>query len=323
MVAVCALTAAAGFGASLARLTATPSRYGVTWDVSVGNFASSEASTRGAQVLAANPDVAGYVGLNTGQLFLDGRPVSTLALERGKGAVPLAVAEGRTPVGPDEIALGATTMKLLGKRLGDTVAAAIDPRSPRPFRVVGRLVLNSAGVDNSIAPGKGAVVTPEAFEQLVVGNTEAGSQAFLVRLHPATDRSRAIQRLGRDFPGTLVAPLAQPDIRNVQRVAYLPRLLAGLVALLALGTLTHTLVSLVRRRRRDLAILKTLGFIRPQLRGTVGWQATTLATVALLIGLPIGIAGGRWGCGSSRGSLVCCPIQPSQWWRSSSPSPRR
>jgi hypothetical protein len=294
MVAVCALTAAAGFGASLARLTATPSRYGVTWDVSVGNFASPEGSRHGAQLLAANPNVAGYVGLNTGQLFLDGRPISTLALERGKGAVPLAVAEGRTPARSDEIALGATTMTLLGKRPGDTVAAAIDPRSPQPFRVVGRLVLNSAGVDNSIAPGKGAVVTPEAFERLVVGNTEAGSQVFLVRLQPASDRNRVIQRLGRDFPGTLVTPLTQPDIRNVQRVAYLPRLLAGLVALLALGTLTHTLVSCVRRRRRDLAILKTLGFVRAQVSATVAWQATTIAAVALLAGIPLGIAFGRW-----------------------------
>jgi hypothetical protein len=294
IVAVCALTAAAGFGASLARLTATPSRYGVTWDVSVGNFASPEGAMRGAQLLAANPDVAGYVGLNTGQLFLDGRPISTLALERGKGAVSLAVADGRTPARPDEIALGATTMTLLGKRLGDTVAAAIDPRSPRPFRVVGRLVLNSAGVDNSIAPGKGAVVIPEAFERLVVGNTEAGSQVFLVRLQPASDRARVIQRLGRDFPGTLVTPLTQPDIRNVQRVAYLPKLLAGLVALLALGTLTHTLVSCVRRRRRDLAILKTLGFVRAQVSATVAWQATTIAAVALLAGIPLGIAVGRW-----------------------------
>jgi predicted lysophospholipase L1 biosynthesis ABC-type transport system permease subunit len=40
--------------------------------------------------------------------------------------------------------------------------------------------------------------------------------------------------------------------------------------------------------------LKTLGFTRRQLRQAVAWQATTIATIALLIGLPVGIAGGRW-----------------------------
>jgi ABC-type antimicrobial peptide transport system permease subunit len=66
------------------------------------------------------------------------------------------------------------------------------------------------------------------------------------------------------------------------------------VALLALGTTAHALITSVRRRRRDLAILKTLGFRRGQISQTVAWQATTFALVAGLIGVPLGIAGGRW-----------------------------
>ena len=63
---------------------------------------------------------------------------------------------------------------------------------------------------------------------------------------------------------------------------------------MAAGTLAHTLASSTRRRRRDLAILKSLGFIRRQLRQAVAWQATTIAGIALLIGLPAGVAAGRW-----------------------------
>ncbi len=73
----------------------------------------------------------------------------------------------------------------------------------------------------------------------------------------------------------------------------LPTLVAGLVALLALGTLANALVMAVRRRRRDLALLATLGFRRRQLAATVAWQATTLALVSLAIGIPLGIAAGR------------------------------
>jgi predicted lysophospholipase L1 biosynthesis ABC-type transport system permease subunit len=40
--------------------------------------------------------------------------------------------------------------------------------------------------------------------------------------------------------------------------------------------------------------LKTLGFTRRQLRQAVAWQATTIAAIALLVGLPVGVAAGRW-----------------------------
>lgn len=92
----------------------------------------------------------------------------------------------------------------------------------------------------------------------------------------------------------MVFPFKQPDLMNLERVGYLPGLLAGLVALLALGTVAHALVMSVRRRRRDLAVLKTLGFVRGQVSQTVAGQATTFALVAGLLGLPLGIAGGRW-----------------------------
>ena len=55
----------------------------------------------------------------------------------------------------------------------------------------------------------------------------------------------------------------------------------------------HALITSVRRRRRDLALLKTLGFNRRQVRATIAWQATALATVGLVVGLPIGIIAGR------------------------------
>ena len=51
------------------------------------------------------------------------------------------------------------------------------------------------------------------------------------------------------------------------------------------------------RRRDDLALFKTLGFNRSQRRATVAWQATTIATVGLVIGIPVGLIVGRfvWG----------------------------
>jgi putative ABC transport system permease protein len=47
------------------------------------------------------------------------------------------------------------------------------------------------------------------------------------------------------------------------------------------------------RRRRDFAIIRALGFTSRQVRGTLCWQALTLAGIALVIGVPAGIACGR------------------------------
>jgi ABC-type lipoprotein release transport system permease subunit len=63
-----------------------------------------------------------------------------------------------------------------------------------------------------------------------------------------------------------------------------PLVLGAVLALLAVGTLAHVLLTGVQRRRRDLAVLKTLGLLRSQLLRVVCWQASALAVVALLAG---------------------------------------
>jgi putative ABC transport system permease protein len=132
------------------------------------------------------------------------------------------------------------------------------------------------------------------FEVLRRLSSEFPPQSYLVRLDPTADRGRVVAALQQSFPGTVVRPLPHPDIDTIGRVGYLPGLLAGLVALLALGTVTHALVSSVPRRRRDLAVLKTLGFLPRQVSATVAWQATAFAVTATLVGLPFGVAVGRW-----------------------------
>jgi hypothetical protein len=95
--AVCAITAAAGYAASLARLTSTPSSYGVTWDLSVGSFGSAAAAEPVAQRLVHHPQVATVAALLGYEMDVDGQPVPVVAIEDRKGRLPLAVVEGREP----------------------------------------------------------------------------------------------------------------------------------------------------------------------------------------------------------------------------------
>ena len=69
--------------------------------------------------------------------------------------------------------------------------------------------------------------------------------------------------------------------------------MAGVLALVAVTALAHLLTTSVQERRRELALLGALGFVRRQLRATVAWQASVITMASLVIGVPVGVALGR------------------------------
>jgi ABC-type antimicrobial peptide transport system permease subunit len=83
------------------------------------------------------------------------------------------------------------------------------------------------------------------------------------------------------------------EIVNYRTLGNTPGLLGIALALGAIVALGLTLLASVRRRRRELALLKTLGFTRRQLGATVAWQASVAVVIGVLIGVPLGIVAGR------------------------------
>src|SRR5207245_1842944 len=84
----------------------------------------------------------------------------------------------------------------------------------------------------------------------------------------------AIHHSGKCIVGecALLTTQRPADIRNYARVESTPRALAALLGLLAIASIGHVLVTSIRRRRRDLAVLTTLGFVRRQVSTAVAWQ---------------------------------------------------
>ena len=111
------------------------------------------------------------------------------------------------------------------------------------------------------------------------------------------DRARAARDLARVAGSPPLGPQLPVEVERLRQIDRLPTILAGFLAALGVFAIGHALVTSVRRRRRDFAVLKTLGFDRRQVRATVAWQATTLATVGLVLGVPLGVVVGRlvWG----------------------------
>ena len=84
------------------------------------------------------------------------------------------------------------------------------------------------------------------------------------------------------------------EIVHYDSMGATPAVLAGVLVVAAVVSLGLTLASGVGRRRRDLSILKSLGFTRRQVSATVVWQSSLIVAIGLLVGVPLGIALGRW-----------------------------
>ena len=83
------------------------------------------------------------------------------------------------------------------------------------------------------------------------------------------------------------------EITDYETMGAAPLILAIALATGAVVALTLTLLTSVRRRRRDLALLKALGFTRGQLSAVVAWQSTVSVAIGVVIGVPLGIVFGR------------------------------
>ena len=298
VVAIAVLISALAFGTSLKNLADTPRLQGWTWDLAVGNPHSNDVSARAIPLLRQNPDVAGFSAEMYGPVTFDGsHEVNALGLDMIVGDVSPPILEGREPRAPDEVALGTKALGALHKSIGDTVrVVGQDRKAPRSMRIVGRALITPIIVNGSLTLGDGALMSVASLKTLVTAaETDQGNvNVFLVKLKPGVDRDAAVASLHRDFPGTVLTPYAPSEVENLRRIDSLPFALAGLLALLAVATIAHALVTSVRRRRHDLAILKTLGFVRGQVSATVSWQASTLIALAAAIGLVGGVAIGRW-----------------------------
>ena len=338
MVAVGAIAGALVFGASLVGLVSTPHQYGQNWDVQLDLGFGAVPGSAAGQMLRADPALTGYTGGDYGLVSVNGTLVAAIGLDPPPGSAGSAgsgyvtVLAGRAPAGPDEIALGAKTMSTAHVQIGQHIPVVIShtartgPPLKRSMRVVGEVILPafSRGAFNPTDLGTGALLTASVLsEPLQAGGCPASGTCynfFLVRYRPGTDEAAAAATLTTLAtragcpPGACVVTSDQRpgDIRDYTYFRDTPLVLGALLVVLAVGTMAHVLLTGVRRRRRDLAVLKTLGLSRGQVLRLVAWQAGAFGFVALLAGLPLGVLAGRlaWAAFAAAAGIAPSPDIP-------------
>jgi hypothetical protein len=327
VLAVTVLVATVTFAASLDSLVSRPELYGWNWNYALlASFGGAE-DLPGHQIatfLNENQDIAAWSGVYVVNAKLDGQRVGAL-VERPRAPVAPPVLTGHGLQGSNQVVLGPVTMNDLHKKVGETVTFSTGEGKPRTLTIVGTSTFPaiSAGGDS----GHGAVLAMSDFPAALLNLQDAtipGPNVVLVRIKPGVKPSAAYASLrkvdhqvnaipqARGLTGGIVTVLRPADIVNFRSMGTIPDVLAGGLAVGAVMALGLTLVASVRRRRRDLALLKTLGFTQRQLAAAIAWQSTVAALIGCVIGIPLGIVVGRqlWDLFARSISVVPSPTVP-------------
>jgi hypothetical protein len=329
VLAVALVVATLTFGSGLQSLVSHPALYG--WNFTYLLNASNTTPPQALSLLNHDSDVVAWGGYDYTVAEIDGQGVPFL-FEHGHSATKAPISPpilaGHTFEGKDQIVLGASTLAQLHKRIGDTVVVTYGSPGtplyvpPKRLLVVGTATMPAVGfssvIDDHTSMGTGAVmseaVLPASFKQAMASSIPAldGPNLIFVRVRPGLSTAVGLASLQRIATAADKVFASVPDggaqgdtvsVLGVQRPAEIvsyrtmgvtPALLTSALAVGAIVALGLTLATSVRRRRRDLALLKTLGFTRRQLVATVEWQASVTAVVGCVIGVPLGIVVGRW-----------------------------
>jgi hypothetical protein len=298
---VLGVLAAFTFSAGVSDAVTHPERFGITWQLDTFYGLNGQDFGPAAEVtraVAGRPEVAGFLDSRVGGAQSGGVSVESFSYTAVDGKqVPVVLTAGRLPGSPSEITLAPTTAHKLDAGLGSVIHLSGGPGS-RAMTVTG-IGFVPAGPHNGY--DEGAWLTPAGFGQLFRGAHYAFKfHLAAVTLKPGTDPGAAAQALtataakvkgGNAFPFTPAQP-AQP-LTTLEDLRVLPTALGGFLALLAIGAVGYALSTAVRRRGRELAVLRTLGLTGRQARLVIVTQATLLAVVGLAAGIPLGLAVGR------------------------------
>jgi FtsX-like permease family len=280
------------FSASLDRLLATPDRWGFGWDLLL-NFTTDEVDAA-AERLVDDERVSAAARWDGGFSYVDGAVVRAYGLTPLTGDIGFALRSGRQPVTPGEVVLGPATAERLGVDLGDRVEVAQEAQTAdtAPVVVVGTALFPDDG-EGSFAGAVGYYDT--AFAEHAIAPDLFEASQMVVRLPRGLDVQATAAALDEDYPDSVSGeslPIPPAEVSNLESIRALPRWLAAFVAVLGIASLVHVLVTTVRRRRGELATLRTLGITPQQTLGCIVWQAATITALGVAVGLPLGLIAG-------------------------------
>lgn len=303
--AVMALCATVVFAASLTHLTTTPALYGSDYQLSFSHSNGGPGTpTSWVSSLQRDHSISAIMLAASDEVSINGHDVLAVAGKAVRGPLLLSTVDGRVPTGDDEMALGNTTLHQVGAHVGSVLGVTVQlPTGGSrtvPFRVVGTASFPSDAGGGGLGTGSAFTmagylnaVCPPGREQSECQRSFAASQDFVVLARAISGPKGQADIARYVAQDSATRPTIPTSLVNFGEAVNFPLILGCVLALFGVATLLHLLVVSVVRRRQEMGLLKALGFVNVQIGATVLWQATTVALVGIVIGVPLGIVVGR------------------------------
>lgn len=329
VLAVTALCGTAVFGASLSHLTATPRLYGDPFQLNISD--SDGGGTPDLALLKSLEHDRAVTGITQGialpAISIDKAVVGAIAGTAIRGPLLLSTVKGHPPNASGQVGLGATTMRQVGARLGSVVHVTVllpsGGKRTAPFRVVAQMSLPVLG--NAVSLGNGAIFTLAGYEDAACPPgprraacrqvvAESASGGMLVSVVPGARGQAAINHYVDRYQSITALAITPTSLINFGEAVNFPLIFGAMLAVFGVATLLHLLVVSVAQRRREVALLKVVGFVNVQVASTMAWQATTLAVVGIVIGVPLGVMAGRAIWQAFANNLGAVPVSIVPFW---------
>jgi hypothetical protein len=328
VLAVLALAGTAVFGASLSHLTATPRLYGDTFQLNFTDPANGRPDPVLLKSLEHNRAVTGITEGVATEISVNKVVVGAVAGTAVRSQLLFSTVAGHLPVNDHQIGLGALTMRQVGAHVGSLVHAAVTLPSGKKrigtFRVVSQVSFPVLG--GAVSLGTGAIITTAGYENTLCpagpGRATCISGALatsngggmLVRVVPGPQGRAAVSHYLNAYRSTTALAITPTSLVNFGEAVNFPLIFGVMLAVVGAATLAHLLVVSVARRRREIGLLKVLGFVNRQVAAAVSWQATTLALIGIVVGVPLGVVAGEAVWNAFANNLGAVPISVVPVW---------
>ncbi|MCL2541479.1 MAG: ABC transporter permease [Nocardioidaceae bacterium] len=231
------------------------------------------------------------------------------------GGHTLQLTSGRWPAAPDEVTLDQTSVRDAHYRLGDEVRLLGPGTAQHRVRLVGTAQLTGGGTAGATL----VVLSTRGAQELLLGGRSAYNRIALTAA-PGVSQQQLVDAVQALLPagyqavtGHDVAQETQDLIGGFLDALSTFLLVFAIIAVVVSGfIIANTFTILVAQRTRELALLRTLGASRRQVRGSVLLEAILVGVVSSTIGLVVGrllarllaAALGRFGLHIGDGHLV-------------------
>ena len=280
------------YAGNLRDLERDTARWGWTWSVLLDVF-NDDAGAEANTIATGRGDVAGWALITDVEAHVAGVTARAMSFDVLGGSLPLTLREGRLPASPDEVVLGAGLARQTHRRVGAIVRMS-SPGGDVPVTVVGIATLYPNDTNQLATPS--ALLTPQGLDRIATGDRFV-TVAFRAAdgITPETLYSHLAEVIGPDVITPTSYALADPpmEIAHITQLRPVPLALGVFFCALALALVGNALLFTPRRRAAELAVLRALGLRPGQAASTVRWQSVTIATVSLVIGLPLGLIASR------------------------------